>query len=81
NEYGEFGGTSAATPHVSGAIALLYSLPCLDLATSAISRPAETALYMRSVILNGVDPLSDLTNKTVTGGRLNVRNSMEIIRA
>jgi len=81
NEYGEFGGTSAAAPHVSGAIALLYSLPCLDLASSAISRPRETALYMRSVILNGVDPLSDLTNKTATGGRLNVRNSMEIIRA
>lgn len=81
NEYGEFGGTSAATPHVSGAIALLYSLPCLDLAASAISRPRETALYLRNVILNGVDPLSDLTNKTATGGRLNVRNSMEIIRA
>jgi hypothetical protein len=81
NQYGEFGGTSAATPHVSGAIALLYSLPCLDLAISAISRPRETALYMRNVILNGVDPLSDLTNKTATGGRLNVRNSMEIIRA
>lgn len=81
NNYGEFGGTSAATPHVSGAIALLYSLPCLDLAASAISRPVETALYMRNVILNGVDPLSDLTNKTVTGGRLNVRNSMYIISA
>jgi len=81
NQYGEFGGTSAATPHVSGAIALLYSLPCLDLAASAISRPRETALYLRNVILNGVDPLSDLTNKTATGGRLNVRNSMEIIRA
>jgi hypothetical protein len=80
NEYGTFGGNSAAAPHLTGAIALLYSLPCEQLALDALERPAQTALRIREVLLNGTDPLADLAGKTVTGGRLNVFNSMEIIR-
>lgn len=74
--YGGFNSNSAATPHVTGAIALLYSLPCKDLARAAIEKPMETALVMRNAILNGVDPMQSLKDVTVTGGRLNVFNSM-----
>lgn len=80
NGYGTFGGNSAAAPHLSGAIALLYSLPCEQLALDALERPSATALRIREVILNGTDPLADLSGKSVTGGRLNVFNSMELIR-
>lgn len=80
NGYGTFGGNSAAAPHLTGVIALLYSLPCTSLASEALSMPRETALRIRQAILQGVDPLSDLSGKTVTGGRLNAFNSMEVIR-
>ncbi len=80
NNYGEFGGNSAAAPHLTGAIALLYSLPCENLAESALAQPVQTALMVREAILKGVDALSDLEGKTVTGGRLNVFRSMEMLQ-
>ncbi|NUO01810.1 MAG: S8 family serine peptidase [Saprospiraceae bacterium] len=80
NEYGSFGGNSAAAPHLSGVIALLYSLPCAGLAEDALARPAEAALYIRQALLEGVDPLPSLADETATGGRLNVFRAMEIIQ-
>lgn len=81
NQYSGFGGNSAAAPHLTGAIALLYSLPCPALATEAIEHPAQTALLIRQAILGGVDPLPNLSEYTATGGRLNVLRSMEYIQA
>lgn len=79
DRYGSFGGNSAAAPHLTGAIALLYSLPCEELATDALLNPEATALFIRSVFIEGVDHLSQLENYTVTGGRLNVFNAMELV--
>ncbi|MCB0552766.1 MAG: S8 family peptidase [Phaeodactylibacter sp.] len=79
DRYGSFGGTSAAAPHLTGAIALLYSLPCQDLATDALLNPEATALFIRNMLLNGVDLLPQLENFTATGGRLNVFNAMELV--
>ncbi|MEO1449309.1 MAG: S8 family serine peptidase, partial [Bacteroidota bacterium] len=75
--YGPFGGTSGATPHVAGTIALLYAVPCSNLITLAKSDPGAAALLVRQVILSGVDPNPSLNGITVTGGRLNVNNSVE----
>lgn len=79
NTYTTLGGTSAAAPHVAGGIALLYSLPCEKLAMAAIADPAATALVMKDFILNGVESFEDFTDKTVSGGILNLENSMELI--
>ena len=79
--YHTFGGTSSACPHVSGAIALLYSLPCSDLADLAHEQPAAAARLVRDAVLLNVDPLPTLKGKTVTGGRLNVFKSMEYLHA
>lgn len=80
DEYGSFCCNSAAVPHLSGAIALLYSLPCEGLAQDMLTQPEATALFMRKVLLQGVDPLEDLEGITVTGGRLNVFNTMELMQ-
>ena len=76
NIYGGFGGTSGATPHVAGTIALLYSAPCPLLAFRAKTDPAGTALLMKDFLLRGVDTLPGLQNITLSGGRLNAHKSM-----
>jgi hypothetical protein len=83
NTYGTKTGTSSASPHIAGAVALLYSLQCEKLAFDYLSDPAGTALRMKDFLLGGVDSLGDLTNSfpTVTGGRLNVYNAMELAGA
>ena len=80
NLYGNLDGTSAAAPHVAGGIALLYSLPCEKLAQAARENPAATSLIMKEFILNGVDNIVEQVDKTVSGGRLNLEKSMNLIQ-
>lgn len=79
DRYATFDGNSAAAPHLTGAIALLYSLPCAELASDALTNPRETALLIRSALTNGTEPLPSFEGLTATGGLLNVFNAMEII--
>lgn len=79
NRYGEFNGNSAAAPHLTGAIGLLYSLPCSQLAGEALQDPEGTALRVREALLNGVDPLPQLEAITQTGGRLSVARSSALL--
>ncbi|MGA2181677.1 MAG: S8 family serine peptidase [Bryobacteraceae bacterium] len=58
--YQSWSGTSMATPHVSGAAALVLS--ACTLSTSAL----------KQALLNNVDLVPALASKTATGGRLNV---------
>ena len=53
-------GTSMATPHVSGAAALLWA-----------RNPQLDALDVKAVLLSSVDPLASLEGRMLTGGRLN----------
>ncbi|MCI0376699.1 MAG: S8 family serine peptidase [Gemmataceae bacterium] len=61
NSYGVFSGTSMATPHVTGVVALVWSL-----------HPSWTYQQVIDQVLGTVDPLPELVGITVTGGRLNV---------
>jgi hypothetical protein len=77
----EFSGTSFAAPQVAGAIALLYSSPCAQLADLARQSPAEAALLARRLILDGVEPIADLQGKVVTGGYLRADKSLRLLSA
>ena len=60
NTYSSFSGTSMATPHVSGAVALYKSV-----------FPSATASDIRTAILGAALPTPSMAGITVTGGRLN----------
>lgn len=70
--YGTLGGTSTATPHVTGAVALLYSVPCSMLTGDALSAPVTCARRVRDILLDNVEPEPSLAGKTVTGGYLQI---------
>ncbi|MFZ1678429.1 MAG: S8 family peptidase [Saprospiraceae bacterium] len=70
NQYTGFDGTSAAAPHVSGAIGLLYSIPCTTLLDEIDIDPQGVALKMKNFILNSGKSNNSLQDITVTGKRL-----------
>nr|WP_286177679.1 S8 family serine peptidase [Rhodopirellula sp. JC639] len=60
NTYSTFNGTSMATPHVAGAVALLRS-----------QHPDWSYAQIRDRLFDTVDPVAALDSRTTTGGRLN----------
>ncbi len=78
NNYIEFGGTSGATPHVTGTVALLYSIPCQSLISIAKNDPAAAALMVKDYILESVIPNQSLEMITVTEGRLNMNTAIQM---
>lgn len=79
NRYGTFSGTSAAAPHITGAVALLYSIPCTNFAGFLRQSPEQAALAVRQAILEGTAPNGALKGLCATGGRLSIGKSMEIL--
>lgn len=76
DNYGVFGGTSGASPHVAGSIALLYSYPNANWATLVKESPQQAALLVKSILLNSVDK-KETFKKSVSGGRLNLGRAMK----
>ena len=62
--YAEGMGTSAASPHVAGAAALVWA------------RSSGGAPAVRDALLRGVEPLVELRGRTATGGRLNAAGAL-----
>ena len=67
NTYGNLSGTSMATPHVTGAVALYAS-----------AYPAAAASTIRSAILNTARATPSAAGLTVTGGRLDVAAALNV---
>ncbi len=67
NTYGGYSGTSMATPHVSGVAALLKS-----------KDPSADDAALKERILKAADAKSNLSAKTLTGGRLNAAQAVGV---
>jgi subtilisin family serine protease len=61
NSYASYSGTSMATPHVSGAVALCKSI-----------NPALSAAQIRSAVVSSTTSTASMAGLTATGGRLDV---------
>jgi subtilisin family serine protease len=72
-------GTSMSTPQVSGAIALLYAAAPEQFISEYRDDPAGKAIQLRNYIYDSVDPIESLNGVTVTGGRLNVFNAINLM--
>jgi thermitase len=59
-------GTSMATPHVAGALALYWS-----------AHPEKSWREVKEALMQSVVPVADLGPKTVSGGKLNVEKLLE----
>ncbi|QEG01721.1 Thermophilic serine proteinase precursor [Stieleria maiorica] len=59
--YGLNSGTSMASPHVAGAVSILAGF-----------QPSATVTDLKTAIMQGADPLSNLTGTSVSGARLNL---------
>ncbi|MFM8327323.1 MAG: Calx-beta domain-containing protein, partial [Pirellulaceae bacterium] len=67
NTYGAYSGTSMATPHVAGGVALM-----------AASNPNWTAKNIRDALLNSAKPTPSLAGRTATGGRLDLAAAFNV---
>ncbi len=79
NSYGNLTGTSMATPQVTGAVALMYAAGCETFIDDYKNDPGAIALMVKDYILNGVDVIASLNGSTVSGGRLNLNNSVQLV--
>ena len=64
--YASYSGTSMATPHVTGAAALAWSV-----------NPELSAIEMKDLLMSSGDDNAALSGKTASGKRLNVKNALD----
>src|SRR3954451_407206 len=68
--YGYMDGTSMATPHVAGALALMRA-----------GAPTLNAAQLKQGLLDGAEPKPALAGLAVTGARLNAANAIQVVRS
>jgi subtilisin family serine protease len=68
NQYEFYSGTSMATPYVSGAVGLSWSM-----------NPTLASVEIRDAVFKAVDTISSMQGITVTGGRLNAKKLIDLI--
>lgn len=72
-------GTSFSCPLTAGVVGLAYSIPCPSFMSIVKSNPKLGADLVREALITGVDVKTQLQSKFSTGGRLNARNTLDIL--
>lgn len=80
NIYGYKSGTSMSSPHVSGAIALMYAAADSTTIEQYKSDPELVSLKIKQYLIASVDTLPAFVGKTVSGGRLNLHKALLMVQ-
>lgn len=76
NNYGSLTGTSMSSPHIAGAIALMYAAGCNAMITDYKTSPDSVAVLVRNYLLSSADPNASLAGLCTSNGRLNIYNAL-----
>ena len=74
-------GNSFAIPHVAGAVALLYSLPCEGFAHLVMNDPVAARDAVKNALLGNTTPVPGGFGVCITGGKLNVHEAFQALSA
>lgn len=80
NTFGLNTGTSMATPHVAGAIGLMFNAAGANLIQLGRTQPDSLAKYMKFAMLSTVDTLASLNTLVLSKGRLNLFKAVNKVK-
>ncbi len=80
NTYGNNTGTSMATPHVAGAIGLMFNAAGSNFIQLGRTQPDSLAKYMKFALLSTVDTLASLSSQVLSKGRLNLFKAVSKVK-
>jgi subtilisin family serine protease len=79
DQYQNLTGTSMATPHIAGQVALMHAGASAIFADFYKKNPAQGALELKKILMSTVDPNPTLAGRTVSGGRMNLGRAVKAI--